>query len=281
MKRALSKIILLGLLLPLFLKAEVTKTPPHKQESSRARDWVASWRTCSGDGAVKQDGTLWQFGRVGGCMWGQIIPIDPYTGEPSVTKIYRYHLHGREIGRGFADAKIINGKYRVYAIKKEGTLWGWGERLGEKPILLSHSRKWIDFRVKFEGNGCCAYDVGMQKDGTLWRFPEGFDYTHKNPISFLKKIGREKGWDKVLLTCCTIYATRKDGTLWKNSGFNAKVPFKQTSYASLCTHHLEVCNKLKAMPHHTLFSSDENEIIFVNTSGRAGTLWLDPEVIYR
>ena len=47
-----------------------------KQEVSKATDWVASWRTCSGDGAIKKDGTLWQFGKVGGCDWGQMYPMD-------------------------------------------------------------------------------------------------------------------------------------------------------------------------------------------------------------
>jgi len=64
-----------------------------KQELTHSTDWVASWRTCSGDGAIKKDGTLWQFGKVGGCDWGQIMPIDPQTGKPEFKKKKIYHLN--------------------------------------------------------------------------------------------------------------------------------------------------------------------------------------------
>ena len=256
------------------------KTPSHKQESSHAIDWVASWRTCSGDGAIKRNGTLWQFGTVGGCNWGQIIPVDPKTGKVTQRKKYIYHLRGKRIGKGFVGARIINGHYRVYAIKRDGTLWGWGEGLGTKPRLLSHSRNWIDFRVKNAGNGCCAHDVGMQHDGSLWRFPEQVNYTHKNPIPYLKKIGIRKGWDRVILDCCSIYATRSDGTLWQNDSVHAKTRFKRIKYGIFCAKNLRLCQKLKHMPHRTLRSTESNDVIRINTSGRAGTLWMDPEVVY-
>jgi hypothetical protein len=276
--------LLLGIFLTVTVdarNAHTPKKPPKKQDSSKATDWVASWRTCTGDGAVKRDGSLWQFGDVGGCDWGQIYPIDSVTGEPTYTKKYIYHLKGRPIGNGFGGAKIINGGYRVYAIKHDGTLWGWGEGLGKKPIRLSRSHAWIDFRVSFEGNGCCAYDVGMRQDGSLWRFPENMNYTHKNPAPYLKMIGKRKGWDRVIVDCCSIYATRKDGTLWQNDGLSAKVKFKKIGRKSFCKNHKRLCKRLKKIPHKSLYSTGGNDIIRVNTSGRAGTLWLDPEVVYR
>jgi hypothetical protein len=282
--RYLRHILLLGVLLGSVVdarKPHTPKKPPQKQESSKATDWVASWRTCTGDGAIKRDGSLWQFGDVGGSDWGQIYPIDSVTGEPTYTKKYIYHLKGRRIGSGFGGAKIINGSYRVYAIKRDGTLWGWGEGLRKKPIRLSHSHGWIDFRVSFEGNGCCAHDVGMQQNGSLWRFPENMNYTHKSPTPYLKMIGKQKGWDRVILNCCSIYATRNDGTLWQNDSLNAKEKFKKISYKTFCKSHPRLCKKLKKMPHRSLYSSWDNDILRVNTSGRAGMLWLDPEMIYQ
>ena len=273
-------ILLLGWALGTHVHAQKIKHPPQKQDSSKATDWVASWRTCSGDGAIKQDGTLWQFGKVGDCGWGQIMPVDPVTGKSTVREKYIYHLKGRRIGSGFAGAKIINGGYRVYAIKRDGALWGWGERLREKPILLSHSHDWIDFRVKYEGNGCCAHDIGMQRDGSLWRFPEGMDYAHRSPIPYLKMIGRQKGWDKVILDCCAIYATRKDGSLWQNNGLTAKTRFKKIKYKTFCKDHPHLCKRLKKMSDHSMYSTGGNDVIWVNTSDRAGRLWMDPEVVH-
>ena len=273
-------VLLLGWIFSTQVNAKNTKKPLQKQDSSKATDWVASWRTCSGDGAVKRDGTLWQFGKVGECGWGQIMPVDPLTGKSTVSKKYIYHLKGRRIGSGFAGAKIINGSYRVYAIKRDGTLWGWGERLREKPVLLSHSRNWIDFGIEYEGNGCCGHDVGMRKDGSLWRFSNGLSYAPKSPIPHLQMIGRQKGWDRVILDCCSIYATRKDGSLWQNNSLAGKVRFKQINYKAFCKAHPRLCKRLKKMPHKSLYSSGSSEVIRVNTLGRAGTLWMDPEVVY-
>jgi hypothetical protein len=84
-----------------------------------------------------------------------------------------------------------------------------------------------------------------------------------------------------MLDCCSIYATRKDSTLWQNDGLSAKVKFKKIGRKSFCKSHKRLCKRLKKMPHKSLYSTGGNDIIRVNTSGRAGTLWLDPEVVYR
>lgn len=57
-----------------------------KQESTKATDWIRSWETCEGDGAIKTDGTLWQFGKVGGCSWGRSSPSIPKQGNLSTRK---------------------------------------------------------------------------------------------------------------------------------------------------------------------------------------------------
>jgi len=273
--------ILIGILVFSILSIDIVqarrthrnRTPPQKQESSHATDWIASWRTCAGDGAVKRDGSLWQFGRVGGCHWGQIHP----SGSK---KKYIYHLKGKRIGSGFAGARIINGGYRVYAIKRDGTLWGWGEGLRKKPLQLSRSHHWIDFRVQYGGNGCCSYDIGIQQDGSLWRFPEAMNYGRKDPLPHLRMIGKRRGWERVILDCCSIYATRSDGTLWQNSGLDAKTSFKKINKRSFCRHHARVCRKFKKMSHRSLYSTSGNSVVYVKGSAKGGTLWIDPEVIY-
>ena len=72
----IKKILLVNLLMLFMLGCSQNETQPNneqtcKQELSKSTDWVSSWRTCSGDGAFKKDGTLWQFGKTGGCDWGQ------------------------------------------------------------------------------------------------------------------------------------------------------------------------------------------------------------------
>ncbi len=203
------------------------KTKPQKtackEELTYSRDWVKAWDTCSGYTALKKDGSLWQFGKVGECGWGQIIPIDPGSGEPLYKQQKVYYLKPKKIGEGFKGARFVNGGYRMYAIKQDGTLWGWGEGLGVKVKKLDSSHNWSDFAVKYEGNGCCGFDVGLKKDGTLWRFPEtAFALGKYRTELKLQKIGQFSDWEKIVLGCCAIYGIRKNGTLWRFSEIDDK-----------------------------------------------------------
>ena len=201
---------------------------PARQELSCSNKWVKAWDTCSGYVALQKNGSLWQFGKVGSCGWGGIVPINPKTGKALYEKKQTYHLKPRQIGKGFQGAKFINGRYRIYAIKRDGTLWGWGEGFGATPKKLNSSRNWSDFGVKYEGNGCCGYDVGLKEDGTLWRIPETTFSEGKYKTAFkLQKIGQFSDWKKIVLGCCNIYGLRKNGTLWKSSDIDDKGLFKK------------------------------------------------------
>ena len=251
--------------------------PSCKQELSKSTDWVASWRTCDGDGAIKKDGTLWQFGKVGGCDGSQMYPMD-------VKKTYTYHLKGKKIGDGFDRAKIINKGDLVYAIKKDGTLWGWGEEFSEKPKLLSKSKNWVDFGFRQMGQDCYGVDIGLMKDGSLWVL-EGFDYVHKRFSPHFKRVGTQKGWDKVLLDCYTTYAMKKDGSLWvrnRSKGFkfvkfDSKIHCNRIN-SSFCKKRKSIFSK---MPSQTIYSFyDEMKRQKVNVGSSTGTLCLNPEIKY-
>jgi len=251
-----------------------------RQELSYSTDWLKAWHTCSGYTALKKDGSLWQFGKVGGCGWGQIIPLDPKTGKYTYKEKLIYHLKPKKIGSGFMGAKIINGGYRLYAIKKDGTLWGWGEGFGKIPRKLSASRNWSDFGISYEGNGCCAYDVGLKRDGTLWRFPEFFDYSKKGSIPKLHKISKYSDWQKIVLGCCAIYGLRKDGSLWKSYEENGKTLFgryilKKKSYDGDTELYPYLKSKMFKVPFGAVYGSDLNMMIKAN---KDGTLCLLPVV---
>ena len=264
---------------------KITCTGKSKQELTHGTDWLQAWNTCSGYTALKKDGTLWQFGKVGGCNWGQIIPVDPQTGKSIYNKKIIYHLKPKKIGIGFKRAKIINGGYRLYAIKKDGTLWGWGEGLGVKPKKLSSSSGWSDFGIKYEGNGCCGYDVGLKKDGTLWRFPESAFAKGKYKTRLrLQKISKFSDWKKIVLGCCNVYGLRKDGSLWKssfnNKGKDGKMVFKKykakkKTYNGDMELYPYLKLKMAKVISGTIYSPNFNKKIKVN---KDGTLCLLPEV---
>ncbi|HIQ46362.1 MAG TPA: DUF1566 domain-containing protein [Sulfurovum sp.] len=250
-----------------------------RQELTYSRDWVKAWNTCSGYTALKKDGSLWQFGKVGECGWGKITPFDPQTGKAIYKEKTIYTLKPKKIGSGFTGAKIINGGYRLYAIKRDGTLWGWGEGLGTVPRKLSKSHKWLDFGIRYAGNGCCGYDVGLRKDGTLWRFPEFFDYTKKGSVPKLKKISRFNDWKKVVLGCCAIYGLRKDGPPWKSFEEQGKTVFKRhklkkKSYDGDMDLYPFLTSKMAKVQAGTIYSPSSN-IIKIKVK-KDGTLCLLP-----
>ena len=272
--------------MPLKKKDKNDKKSLCKQESSKAKDWVGSWRTCSGDGAIKKDGTLWQLGEVGGCNWGQMLPpSDPKTGKPTYTTIYTYHLKPKKIGNGFDGAKIINGGYQVYAIKKDGTLWGWGKGLNKKSMLLSSSHDWVDFGIRWEGNGCCGQEVGLKKDGSLWIIPELFDFAKKSPKDDVIKVKKQKDWDKVILDCCKRYAMKKDGSLWINRNIDSGNKFVKFDHKVDCAAGGDsFCKKLKTrfnqMPSQSIYNYNDSNPEKIDVGSSVGTLCVKPEVKY-
>ncbi len=256
-----------------------------KQELTYGTSWVRAWDTCSGYTALKKDGTLWQFGKVGECGWGQIIPVDPQTGEESQKKKLTYYIKPKKIGDGFKRAKIINGGYRMYAIKKNGTLWGWGEGLGTVPRKLSKSHNWSSFGIRYEGNGCCGYDVGLKKDGTLWRFSESAFARGKYKTALkLEKISRFSDWKKIVLGCCNIYGLRKNGTLWRFSQMkNEKVTFerftpKKKSYGGDTELYPLLKSNMTKVRSGTIYSPQYPQKKI--KANKDGTLCLLPEVRY-
>ena len=269
MTRQTKKLLVSVLLSIVFLHAQSVDKKP-KQELTKATDWISSWETCAGDGAIKTDGTLWQFGKVGLCNWGQIIPVDPKTGKSLYKEKCTYYLRPEKTGSGFGGAKVINGEYRVYAIKRDGSLWGWGEELGAQPKKLSSSKNWVDFSVVFEGNGCCAYDIGLQRDGTLWRFPESM-----KPLT-LKRVGKAY-WSKIIIECCTMYGMKKDGSIWvKKMG----EPFKRYSKSRCEVEQQALCKQIKSkfgkMPKNSILNYSKPHQK-VKAAKRAGALWNRPK----
>jgi len=179
-----------------------------RQEISYSKNWLKAWSGCGGYIALKRDGSLWEFGKIGYCYTG-ITPIDYKTGKPLYKKRDKYYLKPKKIGSGFRGAKFFTGGYRFYAIKKDGTLWGWGVGIGRKAKKIGPGKNWKTAGIRFEGNGCCAYDMALKKDGTLWRFGEGVNY--KKEPNMYKIASNVKG---VKLRCCKVYIKKMDNKVY-------------------------------------------------------------------
>lgn len=157
--------------------------------------------------AVKKDGTVWTWG--GGGM-GQL-------GDGTRTQICPNPVQVE----GLTDVlTVATGGERNLAIKKDGTVWGWGRQLGKEAAHLPATTP-----VQLEGlTGVVAVDAGwggqlaVKDDGTVWSWvpdanrvfvPQQFEITDVKTISI------KRG---------NAFAVKNDGTVWSWEGENYTSP---------------------------------------------------------
>jgi len=241
-----------------------------KQELTHSHEWVEAWDTCKGYTALKKDGSLWQFGEVGGCDWGQIYGASMDSVDRS---IYTYLLSPKKIADGLKDARIINGGNYIYAIKKDGTLWIFGGDTKSKLVKISDSHDWVSVAIDIGVHDGIGYDIGLKKDGSLWQVTSWLE-------SKPKPLSKDTKWDKVLVddTCCRVYGQKSDGSIWSSHNgvdFDEVTPkddfsgSKISSYPKLLVE-MKKLNSNSAN-NYTLYT-DKVEV------KRDGTLWLLPKV---
>ena len=162
-----------------------------------------------GGGGVKEDGTLW--------IWGRAPP----NGEPGT-----YESVPVQVGSLTDWKKLATGKRGAHAVKTDGTLWVWGvsddgvQGLGDdaeplySPVQVGSLTDW-----KHVGRSR-THDLVMatKTDGTLWGWSintngvlgQGNTTTYSSPV----QVGSLTDWDTVECGELTMYALKTDGTIW-------------------------------------------------------------------
>lgn len=201
----------------------------------------ANWASIDAEGynsmALKSDGSLWSWGSNNN---GQIGDGNFGTGVIVTSPI--------QIGSDTDWIKIEAA--RTFAIKSNGTLWGWGKNdqghLGTgdtnpyyTPVQIGADSDWVD--VSSGGNQTLA----LKSNGTLW----GWGLNHSGslgigPASNFVMVPTQTGnntadWAKISVGgCCSSKMIKTDGTLWAMGGgwnlgngttVNANVPTPITS----------------------------------------------------
>ena len=243
-----------------------------KQELSHSHDWLNAWDTCEGYTALKKDGSLWQFGKLGGCNWGQLHGVFMDAVDRN---IYTYILSPKKIADGFKDAKVINGGSHIYLIKKDGTLWTFGQDNKSRLVQKSASNDWVSVAIDIGVHDGVGYDIGLKKDGSLW---EVSPWSENKP----KPLSKKDNWDKILMddTCCRVYAQKKNGSIFSSHNgidFN-EVTSKNDFSGSEINNYSKLLVEMKKLKSNSANNyklyTDEVEV------RKDGTLWLRPKVGY-
>jgi alpha-tubulin suppressor-like RCC1 family protein len=185
-----------------------------------AHDWVTV--SCGyGDGfAVKRDGTLWAWGN--NCDMGGNLGLGPYDWR-TTSGAWFDEWSPTRVGHASDWTAVHYGYFHGLALKKDGTLWGWGGNfygaLGTgkatfrwAPAKVGHGRNW----TAAVGGG--DFSLALKKDGTLWasganvwgNLGLGDTANRRSPT----KVGSAHDWAAVSAGIGYSLATRRDGTLW-------------------------------------------------------------------
>ena len=157
--------------------------------------------------ALKSDGTLWAWGEN---LSGQLG--DGTTARDRASPV-------RSVAGTDWKQVATAGPHSV-ALKKDGTLWSWGNnwagQLGDgttnnsrSPVQVGSSTNWTRIWANLIEN------VGQQADGSLWFW--GWDYSRSqrgSSIPVPTRVSPDTNWVDVGMGDWMVFALKSDGTLW-------------------------------------------------------------------
>jgi ABC-type transport system involved in multi-copper enzyme maturation permease subunit len=166
--------------------------------------------------AIKTDGTLWTF---------PVVRTRDLAGKKTL-----HYNPARPMGTDTNWAALTGGHAYVLALKRDGSLWGWGDNdtgvlgPGDAGLDLTPRRVWpnTEWIKVFASKETC---LGVKADGTTWIWGGGLkartfvnDGNHVRAViedySPIRSAFEGTNWTSFNATSVSYLATRADGTLW-------------------------------------------------------------------
>ena len=178
-----------------------------------------NWKQCTtGSGqtaAIKTDGTLWLWGRN---SYGQ-LGDNTIVSKSSPMQTIAGGTNWKLVSHGGG-----NNSY-LFAIKTDGTLWGWGYnttgQLGDNTIVRKSSPvQTVAGGTNWRTISCSwSHNLAIKTDGTLWSWGLGTsgqlgDNTIVSKSSPVQTVSGGTNWKQVAASNATSAALKIDGTLW-------------------------------------------------------------------
>jgi alpha-tubulin suppressor-like RCC1 family protein len=163
--------------------------------------------------AIRNDGTLWAWGRNNDSQLGDGTKID------RVAPI--------QIGNDLNWRHVSTGNNHTLAIKTDGTLWAWGingikfnviegGNLGDGTSINRNTPVRIGIDTDWESVSAGGIkNIALKRDGSIWAWGRGplGDNTVNHSYSPIR-IGIDNNWTQFSVGQAHIAAIKTDGTLW-------------------------------------------------------------------
>ncbi|WP_302776342.1 T9SS type A sorting domain-containing protein [Porphyromonas uenonis] len=180
---------------------------------SEDHDWIMMAGSRGTSFFLKSNGTLWTVGAASKGVSG--------VGDGKKNRVLT------QIGTDSDWAYVASSHFwgnNGFAIKKDGTLWGWGDNSYKQlivsnkvvivPTQIGTDNDWVKV-VSGENNA-----IGLKKDGTLWAWGSNFNKNLGLPkgspkiIKTPTQIGTDSDWRDVVILSRRTYAFKRDGSVW-------------------------------------------------------------------
>ena len=199
-------------------------------------NWELVAKTSYASFAIKTDGTLWAWGSNIGAQLGLGFHDDVSFEFPRVTM-----SHPTQVGT-LTNWRYVtsNSSQTIFALKTDGTLWGWGSNPGgylflgstglkvSSPIQIGSATDWQQIAASAQ------HVAGVKTDGTLWTWgwnsegglgnglsgilqPDG-SYSSDGSRYSPGQVGSLTNWKQVACLRNAMLAVKTDGTLWAWGG---------------------------------------------------------------
>ncbi len=191
--------------------ASTSTTQNTPQQVGNSNNWKEVSAGSDHTLAIKEDGTLWAWGRNNSFQLG--LGSSPQSINTPT-----------QVGNENNWSKVFAGYETSFAIKTNGTLWAWGKnnlsQLGNgmatvvsEPQQIGTSNSWKEIASGFEN-----FTIGLKLDGTLWSW--GFNVAGQLGLgdnsnrTIPTQIGNLTNWTKITTTQITGLALNNQGQIY-------------------------------------------------------------------
>jgi alpha-tubulin suppressor-like RCC1 family protein len=175
-------------------------------------NWVSISAGAAHNVAIKSDGTLW--------AWGENL-----RGQFGVGTMGRQNLMANipvPAAPGHDWKQAVAGGIHTVAIKKDGTLWAWGNNWAGSLGTGSTNNSAVPVQAGLATNWVKVWagmleSVALQSDGSLWYWGDNPDPAYDMHVGnrlVPTRISPDTNWVDVGFGPWTVFAIKSDGTLW-------------------------------------------------------------------